>query len=106
MNHQTNTQPRDDASVQTMRLPRVLVIIVNYKSAKLTLNAVRSLEDERALGALDLRVVVIENQSGDEAALREGLAGRAGVELIVAEKNGGFAYGNNKGFRYAYETGF
>jgi N-acetylglucosaminyl-diphospho-decaprenol L-rhamnosyltransferase len=85
----------------------VLVIIVNYKSAALTLQSVATLEHERAAQGLDLRVVVVENQSGDAEALRAGLAQRAGwVDLILAEKNGGFAYGNNIGFRHAYETGF
>jgi len=107
MTNQTVSTPggRERARAPGTR-PRVLVIIVNYKAAKLALEAVRSLEDERALGTLDLRVVVIENASGDEQALREGLAGKEGVSLIVAERNGGFAYGNNIGFRHAYETGF
>jgi len=82
---------------------RVLVIIVNYKSAKLTLECIRSLESERA--GLDLRVIVVENDSGDADVLRHELV-QEHVSLVVAERNGGFAYGNNLGMRHAYESGF
>jgi N-acetylglucosaminyl-diphospho-decaprenol L-rhamnosyltransferase len=82
---------------------RVLVIIVNYKSAALTVECVRSLETERK--NLDLRIVVVENASGDAEMLREALV-QDHVSLVVAERNGGFAYGNNVGIRFAYENGF
>jgi GT2 family glycosyltransferase len=106
MNHLTsNTQNQPKARPAGARW-RVQVIIVNYKSAALTIKSIESLEAERTSGALDLRIVVVENQSGDEQALRAGLAGREGVDLIIAERNGGFAYGNNIGFRHAYQSGF
>lgn len=82
---------------------RVLVIIVNYKSAKLTVDCIRSLESERQ--GLDLRIVVVENASGDSAYLRQALT-QEHVTLLLAERNGGFAYGNNLGIRYAYENDF
>lgn len=79
----------------------VLVVIVNYRVASFTLQCLRSLipERERIPG---LRVTIIENDSGDEAALREGLADASlegWTELVVADKNGGFAYGNNYAVR-------
>ena len=43
---------------------RVLVVIVNYRSAQLTLTCLRSLVPERALPELDIKVVVVENDSG------------------------------------------
>ncbi|MDH3201710.1 MAG: glycosyltransferase family 2 protein [Myxococcales bacterium] len=79
----------------------VLVVIVNYRSAELTLQCLRSLISERDR-VPDLRVVIIENASGDEAALRQGLADPVydqWTELIVSERNGGFAYGNNCAIR-------
>jgi GT2 family glycosyltransferase len=107
MNHHLTSQTQNHEQARPAGARRrVLVIIVNYKSAALTLDSIRSLEQERATGAVDLRIVVVENQSGDAEALRTGLAGREGVDLIIADKNGGFAYGNNIGFRHAYDTGF
>lgn len=79
----------------------VLVVIVNYRVAGFTLKCLRSLIPERER-VPDLRVSVIENDSGDEEALREGLADPAfdgWTELVVAERNGGFAYGNNYAVR-------
>ncbi len=83
---------------------RVDVIVVNYKSAGLTIDAVHSLESDRNLPELSLRVVVVENASGDARALREGLAGMDHVHLIEAPRNGGFSYGNNLGFKHCFES--
>lgn len=80
----------------------VLVIIVNYKSAALTLKCIDSLGVEREDPSLDLSIVVVENSSGDIMALRKGLETRPPVHLIDAPRNGGFAYGNNLGFQYGF----
>jgi N-acetylglucosaminyl-diphospho-decaprenol L-rhamnosyltransferase len=77
----------------------VLVVIVNYRSAGLAIDCLRSLAPEVAShpGA---RAVVVENASGDDSADRlasairdEGWGGWA--SLVVAPRNGGFAAGNN-----------
>lgn len=84
----------------------ILAVVVNYKTAQLCLKCVRSLIDERR-DLPDLRVVVVENDSGDEATLRAGLDAPeyAGwVDLVVAPKNGGFSYGNNQAVRTALQT--
>jgi N-acetylglucosaminyl-diphospho-decaprenol L-rhamnosyltransferase len=80
---------------------KLLVVIVNYKTAELTLRAVASaLPDVVRLGG---RITVVDNASGDgslerlDAGLRA--LGEAPVELIPAERNGGFGYGNNLAIR-------
>jgi GT2 family glycosyltransferase len=82
---------------------RLLVVIVNYKSALLTVDCLRSLEPEIA-GLPGAHVVVVENGSGDgetlAAAIREN-GWEGWVTLEVSEKNGGFAYGNNAAIRPA-----
>lgn len=80
----------------------VQVIIVNYKSAALTLKCIDSLAVEHENPDLELSIVVVENASGDTEALRTGLATRPPVHLIDAPQNGGFAYGNNLGFKHAF----
>jgi N-acetylglucosaminyl-diphospho-decaprenol L-rhamnosyltransferase len=83
----------------------ILGIIVNYRTPVLTLRAVRSLVAEtRALP--DVRIVVIDNASGDDsvatlqaAIAREGWRHR--VELRSAPRNGGFGYGVNLAVRDA-----
>jgi len=85
----------------------VLVVIVNYRSAQLTFDCVRSLEPERR-DVPNLRVVVVENNSGEADVLRQGLEGseyRDWVRIVESDYNGGFAYGFNLGLRAADDDG-
>ncbi len=85
-----------------MTRPSVLVIIVSYKSAKMVTEGLRLLAEERREASFDLTAVVIDNDSGDAPEIRTTIDEHQlgdWVQLIVAEKNGGFAYGNNIGFR-------
>ncbi|HEX4049379.1 MAG TPA: glycosyltransferase family 2 protein [Steroidobacteraceae bacterium] len=86
----------------------VTVIIVNYRSAELTVQGLASLQSERAAARLSIRAIVVENASGDGPALERAIAERGWgewVELLVAPRNGGFAYGNNRGIERAYARG-
>lgn len=78
---------------------RVLIVIVNYKTADLTVACLRSLEPEIAADPW-IRVVVVDNDSGDgeeiSAAIRKHDWGDW-ASITIAERNGGFAYGNNRG---------
>lgn len=87
-------------------MSRVLVIIVNYRSAELTLDAVKALQPARD-HLEGLRVHVVENDSGDGQRLSTALAGEAyrdWVTLTLAPRNGGFAYGNNIAVRSTLGT--
>ena len=75
---------------------RVLVAIVNYRSADLVVDCIRTLEPDADL----VSVVVVDNASGDGSpeTLRRAIAasGWSGwVDLVALEHNGGFAHGNN-----------
>jgi N-acetylglucosaminyl-diphospho-decaprenol L-rhamnosyltransferase len=83
----------------------LLIVVVNYRTAGLAIDCLRSLEDE-VRGLPETRVVVTDNASGDdsvarlEAAVRDnGWDGWATVQPL--EKNGGFAFGNNAAIRPA-----
>ena len=83
---------------------KVAVVIVTYRSAALTLDCLRSLHSERRHPAYQLRVVVVDNASGDYAPIAQAIARESWgdwVTLIEAPRNGGFAYGNNVGFAHA-----
>jgi len=82
-----------------------LIVIVNYRTADLTIDCLLSLADE--IPALkDARVVVTDNQSDDGSAERiqntlkenhwDGWA-----TLMPLDRNGGFAFGNNQAIRPA-----
>lgn len=84
-------------------MTRVLVITVNYRSADLTLNSIRSLAQARTR-VPGLTVEVVENDSGDAEQLRSALSSEefsSWVRLTVASHNGGYAYGNNMALRSA-----
>jgi GT2 family glycosyltransferase len=84
---------------------RVLIVIVNYRTAALAVEALRALASQNP-GGNGARVVVTDNASGDgsvehlhAAISREGWGRWASV--VPLGRNGGFAYGNNAGIRIA-----
>jgi len=87
------------------KVGKVWIIIVNYRTADLTIDCLRSLSTQVAdLGGG--RVVVIDNDSGDGSAekltaaiKREGWSSWA--DVMPLGRNGGFAFGNNAGIRAA-----
>lgn len=78
--------------------PDISVIVVNYRSAKLTMRALEA--TRRSAGALSIEEIIVDNASGDEevALLRHELP-RATV--IALAENRGFAAGNNSGIACA-----
>jgi len=82
--------------------PRVLVVIVNYRSAELTAQCLRSLAGEVTP---QVTCTVVDNASGDGSAERIAAAIEAGgwawAHLLPLERNGGFAFGNNAAIRAA-----
>jgi len=97
-------QPESDSGPETMAAPvgcPLLVVIVNYKTADLTIACLASLEPELhdVPGA---RVVVVENNSGDGDELTRAIAERGWcdwAQVDIAERNGGFSYANNRAIR-------
>jgi GT2 family glycosyltransferase len=86
----------------------VVVAIVSYKSAGLTVDCLRSVEAERASPGLRVRAVVVDNASGDGPAIAEAIAANGWspwATLVVSERNGGFAYGNNVALQRAFAEG-
>jgi N-acetylglucosaminyl-diphospho-decaprenol L-rhamnosyltransferase len=80
---------------------KLLVVIVNYKTARLALRAAEAaLADVKAQGGA---ITIVDNDSGDGsvAILRDGVAHEPAITVIAAEKNGGFGYGNNVAIRRA-----
>lgn len=80
---------------------RLAVVIVNYRTAELTIDCLRSLEPEVAR-LPGTRVLVVENASGDGSAERlsaaiaaEGWASWA--KLVPLAQNRGYSAGNNAG---------
>lgn len=84
----------------------VAVAIVSYRCADLTIDCLRSVEAERSTVDVHIRAIVVDNASGDASLISQAIEARgwsSWITLIIAPKNGGFAYGNNLAFQRAYE---
>ena len=87
----------------TSRVFNLAVVIVNYRTGGLTVEALRSLADDLA-GRADRCAVVVDNASGDGSAevIENAIAEQRWqdwVRLIRAPANDGFSSGNNIGIR-------
>lgn len=83
---------------------KLLIVIVNYRSAPLAVDCLLSLAPEIATIAGGVRVCVTDGASPDDsvAVLRDAIdrnGWSAWCDLRPLATNGGFAYGNNEGIR-------
>ena len=90
--------------------PRLLCVILNYRTPELTLRAAAAaLVDIAALGG---EIVIVDNGSGDgsyealrDAARDRGWIGSGRVRVVQAGQNGGFGAGMNFGMRCGMADG-
>jgi N-acetylglucosaminyl-diphospho-decaprenol L-rhamnosyltransferase len=86
----------------------VAIVIVTYKSAQMTIEALRSLLTARATPEIRIRAVIVDNASGDLPQIAQAVeqsGWSSWVTLVTSSINGGFAYGNNLGIEHAYSSG-
>lgn len=84
--------------------PKVLIVILNYKTPQLTLNLVEALKKIH-YQAFD--IMVIDNNSPDDSAdILEKWAEDKGFIFYANHVNAGYAAGNNIGIRYAIRRGY
>ncbi|MHB1323613.1 MAG: glycosyltransferase family 2 protein [Coriobacteriia bacterium] len=84
--------------------PLVYVILVNWNGFDDTVACVESC---LALDYAPFHLVVVDNDSADGSGIRlaERFASESQVEVLLAERNLGFAGGNNLGIRHALDAG-
>lgn len=91
-----------------MKTPIVWIVVVNYRTANLVIDCLRSLAPQ--VGDLDGgRVVIADNASGDGSVEKIEAAVAAEqwsdwVSVLPLAHNGGFAYGNNAGIHEALSS--
>jgi N-acetylglucosaminyl-diphospho-decaprenol L-rhamnosyltransferase len=81
----------------------LLIVIVNYRTAELTINCLRSLVTE-IQSVPGIRVAVVDNDSGDGSVAKIQQAidtenWQNWAHFILSDYNGGFSFGNNLAIR-------
>jgi GT2 family glycosyltransferase len=91
----------------THELPRILVVLLNYRTAEMTARAADCAV--AAMAELPAEMVIVDNDSGDGSfeALEAHVAARgwSGVRVLQSGWNGGFGAGNNVGLRAGLSCG-
>jgi len=90
------------SGVANLAAATVGIVVVSYKSAALAVDCLRSIAAERTGAGPHVRCVVIDNASGDEPVVAAAIADNGWgdwARVVVAPRNGGFAYGNNLGLK-------
>ena len=80
--------------------PKVVISIINYRTADLTIQCAKSVLDD--IRDLDCQVVIVDNASGDGSADEiqtwiDSDIGHQGVILVRSPRNTGFSGGHNQG---------
>lgn len=89
--------------VQLAQATTLLVVVLNYRTAILTIDCLQSLSEE--ISAIPgSHVVVTDNASGDDSVAKIASAIKSNrwegwVTLMPLDRNGGFAFGNNAAIR-------
>lgn len=85
--------------------PTVLTVILNWRTAAMTLRAVAAAET--AMEGIAGPIIVVDNDSGDGSfeILTQALADHPRVRVVQSGRNGGFGAGNNVGIRLGLPDG-
>ena len=91
--------------VETASAPTVLTVLLNWRTAEMTLKAAEAAA--RAMEGVAGEIVVVDNDSGDGSFERLALAVQVSPRFRVVQSghNGGFGAGNNVGIRLGLTGG-
>lgn len=94
---------RDISRRETGKMGSVCFVILNYRTFQEAAACAKSVLNTQTYP--DIRIVIVDNGSANGSAeeLREQFAEEERVHVIAAERNLGFAQGNNLGIRYVRE---
>ena len=101
-------QPNSPSAGSPRQIPRLAVVILNYRTPDLTIDCLRSLKQE-VQSIPGTQVIVVDNNSPDGSAEKIDSAIRQEgwqdwVTFLPQERNGGYAFGNNAGIRHLLAT--
>ncbi|MBN9900795.1 MULTISPECIES: glycosyltransferase [Bacillus cereus group] len=77
----------------------VAVVILNYNDYQTTCGLIEKIKDYNIIN----NIVIVDNNSTNESYIKLKVYESSKIKVIKSEKNGGYAYGNNVGIKYAIE---
>jgi N-acetylglucosaminyl-diphospho-decaprenol L-rhamnosyltransferase len=85
--------------------PTVLTVLLNWRTAEMTLRAAKAAEI--AMQGIGGAIIVVDNDSGDGSfeLMHAALQDRPGIRVVQSGRNGGFGAGNNFGIRLGLPDG-
>lgn len=84
--------------------PRVLIVILNYKTYEMTLDLIVQLKE---ISYKNFDIIVIDNNSPNESGkILEEKKAEMGYFFIKNPSNSGYAFGNNLGIRFGVKQGY
>lgn len=93
-----------------MTQPSILIILLNYRTADMTLRAAQSVLGD--MGTMNAEMIIVDNGSGDgsfdrltQVAHQRGWTHDHRVRVMGTGQNGGFGAGNNFGIRQGLSDG-
>lgn len=94
-----------DSVSEPIANPTVLTVLLNWRTAEMTLRAADAAE--RAMEGVAGGIVVVDNDSGDGSfeRMRDALKDRPRFRVVQSGRNGGFGAGNNVGIRLGLPDG-
>lgn len=94
----------ENLSIINNREPKVLIVILNYRTPDLTINLIESLNN---IEYSNFQIMVIDNNSPDNSAeIIKKDAQKKGYLFYANTNNSGYAAGNNIGIRYGIKNGY
>ena len=80
--------------------PILSIIIVSYNTAKLTIDCLRSIFQDKGLKEIPFEIIVIDNNSSDDSVSQIQKLGKK-IIIIQNKTNNGFGKANNQGLKIA-----
>lgn len=83
--------------------PSVAIILLNYCNYQDTISCIETI---KKIKYTNYKVFIIDNHSPNESLSKLNRFINQNITVVDSGRNGGFAYGNNIGIRYALDKGF
>ena len=81
--------------------PLLSIIIVNYNTAKITIDCLKSIYQDKGLKDIPFEIIIIDNNSKDDSLAKINKLNKNNIVIIKNTTNAGFGPANNQGIAIA-----